>query len=711
MSQKKKNLLFAGLLVGGLFLGSCAEKTDPMKDNPFAAPSTLKHGAPDFTKIENKHFIPAFDAGIEEQRAEIKAIVDNKEAPTFENTILAYEKSGALLRRVSSVFFSLSGAMATDEIKDIEANVIPKLTAWSDEVTFNEPFFQKVKAVYDNELATLQGEDRKLLEEIYKQFEMAGANLPKDKKEELEKINNRIAVLQQTFSKQLPEATNAAIVWVESEDQLSGLSESAIAQAKSDAESRGGQSPYAIVITNTTQQPILASLDNRALREKVYKASIHRADETSSYNTYPILAELAQLRHKKAEILGFTNYAAYSLSDAMAETPENVTSFLQNLTAAYLPKIQEETKEIEAYARRTQGTDFDLQPYDRFYYSVKMKEEKFNFKEDEVKPYFEIWSTLENGVFYAANRVFGLTFEERLDLPTYNEDMKVYNVFDVDGSQLAVFYVDFFRHEYKRGGAWMSSYAKQSHFFNQIPLIYNVMNVAKAPEGQPTLLSWDEVTTMFHEFGHALHGMLSNCKYNTLSGTAVARDFVELPSQQFEAFGQEPEIFDNYAKHYETGEAMPADLKEKMLNSITFHAAYALGENLAATTHDLAFHMLPSADAVTADNAAEYQTKALETAGLLDPQVPPRYFTTYFSHVWGGGYAAGYYSYLWSEVLAVNVTEYFKEHGMLNREVGNAYREKLLSRGNSGDLGQMFTDFTGLEQPKAESLLPARGVL
>ncbi|MDO5036504.1 MAG: M3 family metallopeptidase [Porphyromonas sp.] len=681
-----------------------------MKDNPFATPSQLEHGVPDFTKIKNEHYLPAFKAGIDQQREEIQAIVDNNEAPTFDNVIIAYEKSGAILDRVSNVFFAISSADATKEIEDIEAEVIPLLTSWGNEITFNNALFQKVKAVYDNEYNTLEGEDKRLLEEIYKDFERSGANLPADKKAELEKINNRIAVLQQTFGKQLPEASNASIVWVETVDELAGLSESDIAQCKADAESNGGKAPYAIVITNTTQQPILATLENRALRERIFKASIHRTDETSEYNTYPIIAEMAQLRHKKGEILGYANYAAYSLSNTMAENPENASGFLKSLIAAYKPKAEAETKEIQAYAQKTQGTDFVLQPYDRFYYSAKMKEEKFHFSEDEVRPYFEIWSTLENGVFYAANRVYGISFEERFDLPTYNPDMKVYNVLDKDGSQLSIFYVDFFRRPTKRGGAWMSAFAKQSHFNNQIPIIYNVMNVAKAPEGQPSLLTWDEVTTMFHEFGHALHGMLSDCKYNTLSGTAVARDFVELPSQFNEYFASIPEVFSNYAKHYQTGEPMPEELKSKMLESITFHAAYALGENLAASSADMAFHTLPSADAINSDNVASFEAKALEEYGLLDPQVPPRYYTTYFNHVWGGGYAAGYYSYLWSEVLSANVGEYFTEHGSLNPEVGQAFRDKILSKGNTQPLNEIFTDFTGLEQPNAESLLPARGL-
>ncbi len=526
----------------------------------------------------------------------------------------------------------------------------------------------------------------------------------------MKEINLRIAQLQQQWGDLLPSATNNSVVWVNNEEELAGLSEADIAQCKKDAESRGGKTPYCIVIINTTQQPILASLDNRQLRKRVYEASIHRSDATRSFNTYPIVVEIAQLRAEKAKLMGYDNYASLSLEKTMAKTPDQVYAFLKQLIQEYKPKADAETKAIEDYARKVTGTDIDLQPYDRFYFSAKMKKETFNFSEDDVKPYFNIDSVLVNGVFYAANRVYGLQFKERKDIPVYHSDMKVWEVTDKDGKTLALFYNDYFRRPTKRGGAWMSSFAKQSGLRQQIPLIYNVCNNAKAPEGQPSLLTWDEVTTLFHEFGHALHGILSNCKYNTLSGTAVARDFVEMPSQFNEFFASVPEIFNHYAKHAVTGEPMPEELKEKMLQSINFHSAYALGENLAATCLDMAWHMLSSNEIPSAQYAPAFEIAALKDVGLYDEQIPPRYSTSYFNHVWGGGYAAGYYSYLWTEVLAVNIADYFKSHGPLKPEVGQALRDKILSRGNTKDLMEMFTDFTGMKTPDTSSLLKARGM-
>lgn len=711
MSNTFKTMILGSLAAVTMLAASCSgEKKDPMDGNPFKEPSTLAYHVPDYSKIQNEHYLPAFKEGIKEKRAEIEAIVNNEEAPTFENTILPYEDSGALLSRVSSAFFTVSGADGTDEIKEIENEVIPLLTALSDEISFNDKLFDRIKVVYDNEFETLQGEDKKLLDEIYKGFVRSGANLDSDKKAELEKINARLAVLQQQFVQMNIDARNKAMVAVEDVNDLAGLSEAAINQCAADAKEAGIAAPYAIVISNTTQQGILSSLDNRALREKVYNASINRSNGTGEINTYPVILEIAQLRHKKANIMGFPNYASYSLSNTMAQTPENVWSFFEDLIKAYRPAADKETAEIEAYAQKTEGSDFKLQPYDRFYYSDKMKQEKYNFSSEDVMPYLQAEKVLEDGVFYAAGKVYGLTFKERFDIPTYHPDVRVYDIFDKDGSQISMIYIDLFRRPTKGGGAWMGEFHSQSRRNNQLPIIYNVCNFVKAPEGQPNLLTWDEVTTMFHEFGHALHGLLSNVEYETLSGTNVTRDFVEMPSQFNEYFASVPEVFNNFAVHYETGEPMPEDLKSKMLESINYHAAYALGENLASSSADLAFHSLESADDLTADNIANFENEALSKLNLLDPQIPPRYMTSYFNHIWGGGYAAGYYSYLWSEVLAVNVGEYFTAHGSLNPEVGDSLREKILSRGNTKDLGECFSEFTGLEKPNAASLLPARGI-
>lgn len=681
------------------------------RQNPLLQKSELPFGTPDFSKIQDTDYLPAIEEAIRQNREEINQIVSNTATPTFENTILALEKSGLLLDRVTSIFFGLTSAHKTPVIAETQKKVTPLLTDLENEISFNKVLFQRIKYVYDHEYQNLQGEDQRLTEKIYKDFVRSGAMLSDAQMERMKQINLRISELQEQWGTMLPDATNNAVVWVQDKSELVGLSEADIAQCKKDAESRGGKAPYCIVIINTTQQPILTSLDNRDLRRRVYEASCHRADgSVKAFNTFPIVVEIAKLRAEKGELMGYKNYASYSLEKTMAKTSENVYDFLKNLIAEYSPKADAETKAIEDYARKTEGPDFKLQPYDRFYYSAKMKKELLDISDDEVKPYFNIDSVQLNGVFYAAHRVYGLDFIQRKDIPTYHPDMKVFEVRDKDGKPLALFYSDYYRRPTKRGGAWMSAFAKQSGLRQQLPVIYNCCNYAKAPDGQPTLITWDEVTTLFHEFGHALHGILSNCKYNTLSGTAVARDFVEMPSQFNESFASIPEIFDHYARHTETGEPMPADLKERMLKSINFQTAYALGENLAATCLDLAWHHLSSKEIPSVEEAPAFEPRALREIGLLNDQIPPRYSTSYFNHVWGGGYAAGYYSYLWTEVLAVNVAQIFEKLGALKPETGQAFRDKILSRGNTREQMLMFKDFTGMDKPDASGLLKYRGL-
>ena len=711
----KRTLMAIGMTTAVMAAFGADQQTK--RENPLLKESNLAYGALDFSKIQTTDYLPAFEAAIKEQRNNIKKIVSRTDSATFKNTILPLEDSDKLLTRVSSAFFALVEANKTPELGEIEKQVMPKLTDLENEIFFNKALFKRIREVYDNQHASLTGEDKKLLEETYKSFVRRGALLPADKMARMKVINLRIADLQQQWGDLLPAATNDAVVWVDKKEDLTGLSEADITQCAIDAEMRGGKAPYAIVIVNTTQQPLLASLDNRELRKKVYEASIHRADGTNpNYNTYPIVCEIAKLRAEQAALMGYPNYASYSLEQAMAKNPENVYAFLKNLIGEYSPKADEETTAIEVFAHNAKltsnpiPTTENLEPYDRFYYSAKMKKAMLNISDDEVKPYFNVDSVLVNGVFYAANRVYGLTFKERKDIPTYYPDMRVFEVFDKDGQSMALFYGDYYRRPSKRGGAWMDAFTKQSHHWNQKPIIFNVCNNAKAPEGKPSLLTWDEVTTMFHEFGHALHGMLSNCEYHSLSGTSVARDFVEMPSQFNESFASIPEVFDHYARHFETGKPMPAELKERMLKSINFQSAYALGENLAATCLDLAWHMLPQTAIPTADKAEEFENEALKQIGLLNNQIPPRYRTNYFNHVWGGGYAAGYYSYLWTEVLAVNIADVFAKRGALKPETGQDMRDKILSRGNTGDLMQMFTDFTGMKQPDASSLLKARGL-
>ena len=690
---------------------SFAQNAGGNRQNPLLVKSSLPFGAPDFSKIQESDYLPAFEAGIKEQRANIQKIISNKKKPTFQNTILAYENSGMLLDRVSNVFFGLTSAHKTPGIAEAQKKVMPLLTDLDNEISFNQKLFERIKYVYDHEYNKLKGEDKRLTEVIYKGFVRSGALLSPEKMERMKQINTRISDLQEQFGNLLPAATNNAVVWVNSKEELAGLSDADIAQCKKDAESLGNKAPYCIVIVNTTQQASLTNLQNRELRRKVYMASIHRADGTDpKFNTFPIVTEIAKLRAEKGQLMGYSTYADYSLEKTMAKTAKNVNNFLQSLIKEYAPKADAETREIEAYAQKSEGKDFKLQPYDRFYYSAKMKKEILNISDDEIKPYFNVDSVQINGVFYAAHRVYGLNFKQRKDIPTYHPDMKVFEVSDKSGKPIALFYSDYFRRPTKRGGAWMSAFAKQSDKWGQLPIIYNVCNNAKAPEGQPTLITWDEVCTMFHEFGHALHGMLSKCGYNTLSGTAVARDFVEMPSQFNESFASIPEIFDHYARHTETGAAMPADLKERMLKSISFQPAYALGENLAATCLDLAWHELTPDEIPSPYMAGAFEKEALNNVGLLNSQIPPRYSTTYFNHVWGGGYAAGYYSYLWTEVLAVNVADYFAKHGALDPAIGQAFRDKVLSRGNTKDQMEMFTDFTGMKEPDASGFLKARGL-
>ena len=677
---------------------------------PTLAADGLPKGAPDFSKIKETDYLPAIENAIKLKRQEVKKIVANKQKPTFKNTILALEKSGLELDKWLNVAEGLASAHKTPVIAETEKKLTPLLAELDNEINFNKALFKRVKYVYDSEYKTLKGEDKRLTEVVYKSFVRSGALLDDAKMERMKQINMRISDLQQQWGDMLPAATNNAVVWVNTKEELAGLSDADIAQCKKDAESRGGKAPYAIVIVNTTQQAILASLDNRDLRRRVFDASRRRADGGGTFNTFPLVVEIAKLRAEKAELMGYKNYASYSLEKTMAKNSDNVYNFLKQLIAEYKPKVEAETKAIEDYAKKQMGPHFKLQPYDRFYYSAKMKQEMLNISDDEVKPYFNIDSVIVNGVFYAAHRVYGLNFVERKDVPTYHPDMKVFEVRDKDGKMLALFYSDPYRRPTKRGGAWMSAFAKQSNLRKQLPIIYNVTNYAKAPEGQPTLITWDEVTTLFHEFGHALHGMLSNCYYNTLSGTAVARDFVEMPSQFNESFASIPEIFDHYAKHAVTGEPMPAELKEKMLKSISFHQAYALGENLAATCLDLAWHHLSSSEIPTVDKADEFEVEALKKIGLYDEQVPPRYSTSYFNHVWGGGYAAGYYSYLWTDVLACNVVETFQKMGALKPETGDAFRKKILSRGNTKDQMEMFTDFTGMKTPDSSGFLKYRGL-
>ncbi len=702
----KKTIL--SLAVLGM-LTSCGGDNGTSKTNPLMEKSTLAYQAPDFSKIKAEHFLPAFKAGMAEQLSEIDSIVANPEAPSFENTIVALEKSGRLLSRTSMTFYGLSGAHGTDEIRKVQTEVTPLLSEHQDKISLNDKLFQRIKAVYENEKDSLQGEDARLLEVTYKNFVSQGANLSKEDKDKLKAINSELAVLTNEFGDKVQDATLAASPIIEDSTRLKGLSAEAIAQAKADAEEAGHKGKYMLTLLNFTRSPLLSQLDDRELRRELVEASLSRGLKGDKNDTQDLVLKITKLRAEKAALLGYPNYASWSMSDQMAERPEVVVELMNKLVAAYLPKAKADAQMLEEFAQKTEGKDFKLEAWDWDYYAEKLRKEKFDIDEAALKPYFVLDSVLQNGVFYMANRLYGLTFKERTDLPVYLEGVRTFDVLDKDGKQLALFYGDYHRRPTKRGGAWMSNWVDQSHLFGTIPVIYNVCNFSPATkDGEPVLLNMDEVETMFHEFGHALHGFFANQKYPSLSGTAVSRDFVEMPSQFHEHWVLNPEVLKNYAKHYQTGEAIPDALVEKLKASRQFNQAYALGENIAAVVIDLDWHLIDKETNVT--SVADFERKALEKYNMLNAQIPPRYSSNYFRHSMEGGYSAGYYSYLWSEILDNNIYDWFEANGGLTRENGEDFRAKILSQGNSKKLMQIFQDLTGQEKPKVESLMKARGI-
>lgn len=693
-----------------VMLTACSQEGSKKDANPFFEPSQLFMQAPDFDKIKDVHFRPAFAEGFKQQLAEIDSIVSNTEAATFDNTIVALEKSGSILRRVSNVFFALAGAEATDSIRAIETDMTPLMAAHSDAIYLNDKLFARIKTVYENELDGLQGEDKRLLEHYYDSFVRLGANLSPEDKNKLMTLNKEEAMLANKFDREATDATNKTFVYVASKDSLAGLSEVEIEQSAKDAEAAGKKGMYQIAITNTTQQPVMASLDNRDLRKKIFETSVHRADQ-GAYDTRSTVTRLAEIRAEKAKLMGFPNYSAWKLQDQMAKTPEAVISFLKQLIPGYAKRAAADAADLQAFAQKTEGAEFKLEAWDWAYYAAKLRKEKFDIDESELSQYFVLDSVLEKGVFYSANVLFGLTIKQRTDLPVYHEDVKVYDVLDKDDNLIALFYTDFYRRPTKSGGAWMSNFVEQSTLDGTIPVIYNVCNYQKpANADEACLLTWDEVTTLYHEFGHALHGIFAQQKYRTLSGTSVSRDFVELPSQFNEHWASEPSVLANYAKHYKTGEPMAEELMAKFKASADFNPAYSIGENIAAVTLDMAWHM-QSADKQENFDYQAFEANALKTMGVLNAQIPPRYNSTYFRHVFSGGYSSGYYSYLWAEMIEANVYEWFLAHGGMTAENGQRYLDLILSRGNSEDPAKLFTDFTGLETPKVEPLLKTRSVL
>jgi peptidyl-dipeptidase Dcp len=675
--------------------------------NPFFNESALPFQAPPFDKIKDSDYQPALEEGMKRQLVEIEAIADSTEPPTFANTIEAMERSGALLTRVSKVFFGLTQADTNPTIQKIEAEESPKLAAHQDKIYLNPKLFARVKSIYDRRATfSLDPESKYLVEQYYRTFVRSGALLSDADKTKLRALNEEEAKLTTEFRSKVLADTNASAVVVDDKAQLDGLSEGDIAAAADLAKERGLQGKYVIALQNTTRQPIVISMNNRALRERVLKASSERGNHGGENDTRAIVTRLAQLRAQKAKLLGFATYAAYSLDNQMAKTPQNAEKLMTDLVPAATAKARAEAEQLQKVAD-AEGGGFKIDPADWEHYAEKVRKAEYDLDESQIKPYFELNRVLHDGVFFAANKLYGLTFKERTDIPVYNRDVRVFEVFDADGSSLALFYADYFQRPSKSGGAWEDSFVDQNGLTGTKPVIYNVCNFQKPAAGQPALISFDDVTTMFHEFGHALHAMLSHVKYPTFSGTSVPRDFVEFPSQFNEHWAMEPTVFANYAKHYQTGEPMPQSLVEKIRRAHTFNQGYDTTEYLAAALLDMAWHTLP-ADAPLQD-VGTFEPAALKRFNVDLPQVPPRYHTTYFSHIWGGGYSAGYYAYLWSEVLAHDAFYWFKEHGGMTRANGQRFRDMVLSRGGTQDAAVLYRAFRGRD-PQVEPLLIERGL-
>ena len=682
-------------------------QTSSTKENPLLTESTLDYQAPDFSKIRPAHFIPAIEEGIRIQLAEIDSITSNTAAPTFENTVLAYEKSGRLLARATSILSGLVGADGTEELQKIDEETTPMLSAHHDALLLNEKLFARIKAVYDQR-SSLQGEDLRLTEVLYDQFVHEGALLSAADKEALKKINSEIAVLQTKFTNQVNAGTKEAAVLVDKVEELDGLSEEAITRAAEAATAAGHKGKYLLEQTNTSRPGYLADLNNRDVRRRVLEASLSRCSSGDSTNTHPTITRIAALRAEKAKLLGLPNFASWALSDQMAGRPEAVERLISQLAPACRAKVAADVAELEAFAQKTEGKDFKLAAWDLDYYAERLKKAKYDLNEADLKPYLVLDSVLKNGVFFAANQLYGLTFKPRPDIPVYADGVQVYEVFDQDNTPMALFYTDYFRRPTKTGGAWMSNFVQQSTLFGTKPVIYNVCNFEAPAKGAPAFLTSSDVETLFHEFGHALHGLFASQKYEMLSGTNTPRDFVEMPSQFNEHWMTDSVVLRHYARHYKTGEPMPQALIDKMKAAATYGQSYALAENLAAVTIDMAWGMLPAGQTVSDVDA--FEREVLARAGLDFALVPPRYRSAYYLHVFAGGYASGYYSYLWTEVLDHNIFEWFAAHGGLTRENGQRFRDMVLSCGNTAPVGTFFTNFTGLTEPDMSSLLRFRGL-
>lgn len=672
-----------------------------IKENLFLTPSPLQYMAPEFDKITTKQYEDAFAAGIKQQQVEMDAIAHNPAKPSFDNTLVAMEESGEILGRVSAAFYNLSGLISDDEYQRINTEVSPKLSALNDNIYLDKDLFDRVAAIYAHK-DTLNKEDQRLVEYYYKNFVRAGAKLNKDQKQKMRDINSQLSKLGTEFSQNLLKSYKDDVILVTDKAQLAGLSDDEIASLAAAAE-KAGKKGYMITLVNTTRHPVLSRLENRELRQKVWEVSSGRACQVNG----EIVKKIAKLRAEKAQLLGYKNWADYVLEERMAKTPEAVFTMLDDLAPKALEKAKAEAKLIQD-AIKKDGKEFELQPWDWAYYGEKVRAEMYNFDASLAKPYFELNTVLNDGMFYAMNKLYGITVKPRKDLPLYHDDVMAYEVFNEDGSAIGLFYLDPYARQGKRGGAWMSAYVSQSGLKGTKPVIYNALNIPKPAEGQPTLLTFDEVGTLFHEFGHAIHGLFSDVKYPSLAGTATARDFVEFPSQANEDWNIEPSVLANYAKHYKTGEPIPQELLDKMLAAQTFNQGFNTTEYLAAALLDMEWHNI-APDAEIGD-VASFEKNALAKHGLDFYPIPPRYKTCYFSHVFAGGYSAGYYAYLWTEVFAADAFAHKQANGGLTRKNGDHYRKEVLSRGNSRDLMQSYIKFRG-EQPSTDALLKRRGLV
>lgn len=677
------------------------------RDNPFAAPSTLPFGAPPLDRIRDEDFPPAIDEGMRRQLHEVGAIVAQDDPPTFDNTIVALERSGELLTRVLKTFGALTSANTNDTLQQTQIDEAPKLAAHSDAILLNDALFQRVRSIYDRrEQLTLSPEQKHLVERYHLEFIRAGAQLPEEDKAQLRALNQEESTLTTEFQNRLLAATKAGALVIDDRADLDGLSEADIAAAAEAARERKLGDKWMLLLQNTTQQPAQASLRRRDVRERLYLAAIHRADRGDAVDTRALVERLVALRAEKAALLGYANTAAYVLDDQMAKTPDAAVRLLLDIGAAAVAKARSEGAKMQQLIDK-EGGGFALQPWDWQHYAEQVRKREYELDEEQIKPYFEANRVLEDGVFFAATKLYGITFTETRDIPVYHPDVRVFEVSEADGSPLALFYCDLFKRENKIGGAWMDSFVDQSMLLGTRPVIYNVTNFTRPAPGQPALLTFDDVTTLFHEFGHALHGMLSNVHYPMLSGTNVPRDFVEFPSQFNEHWALDPQVFANYAKHHQTGAPMPPALVEKIKRARTFNQGFALTEYVEAALLDMAWHTLPVGS--PPPDIPSFEAAALEKHGVNVPEVPPRYRTTYFAHIWDGGYQAGYYAYLWAEVLDHDAFAWFAENGGLTRANGQTFREMILSRGGTRDAAELYRAFRGRE-PSVEPLLVARGL-